>query len=404
MQVGSLSHFSILVFTFCLFLAIFITSYDSISPNGTTYSDESYATSVSVNSSSEEADNSTISNNENLFGRIDDGFFSEYNITGNNNSLPSQSSLLEGDNSDISNETQLDGLSSNNVTSSSSYLNTTGTETGPYPGTLQIPYTGLARYHMTPAISKLFGLNETTYAMLVTRVEPGSPAAEAGIRSGNVTTNLLGDVVKVGGDIILGVDSNSSLVRNNDAFVNYLQNEKRVGENVTLNILRDGQINDVELTIGAVPRFLWYENIDEGIRMKYPSDWRADESDLSKQDIVKFFSPETTDVSNSTLPIAGSFVKVTPTASSLDDVASVQQEGTANTRTLDMFLTNVSNLPGYEIVFYDYSDRDRTLKILSVFTIKDGQMYRINFAVDPPKYDDYLPLAREMIESFQFTK
>jgi hypothetical protein len=402
MQVGSLSHFSILAFTFCLFLAIFITSYNNISPNGTTYSDESYATSVSANSSSDEADNSTIFNNENLFERIDDGFFSDYNITGNN-SLPSQSSLLESNNSDVSNGAQLDGLASDNNTSSS-YLNATGTETGPYPGTLQIPYTGLARYHMTPAISKLFGLNETTYAMLVTRVEPGSPAAEAGIRSGNVTTNLSGDIVKVGGDIILQVDSNSSLVRNNDAFVNYLQNEKKVGENVTLNILRDGQINDIELTIGSVPSFLWYENKDEGIRIKYPSDWRADESDLSKQDIVKFFSPENTDVRNSTIPMAGSFVKVTPTTSSLDDVASVQQEGTPKTRTLDMFLTNVSNLPGYEIVFYDYSDRDRTLKILSVFTIKDGQMYRINFAIDPPRYDDYLPLAREMVGSFQFTK
>jgi hypothetical protein len=319
------------------------------------------------------------------------------------NSPPSRSPLLESNNSYIFNWTRPDGKVSENITSHSS-LNTTSTSTGPYPGSLQIPYTGLSRYHMTPAISKLFGLNDTTYAMLVTRVEPGSPAAEAGIRSGNVTTNLSGDIVNVGGDIILEVDSNSSLVRNNDAFVNYLQNEKKVGENVMFTVVRDGQFKDIELTIGAVPRFLWYENRDEGIRMKYPSDWQVDESDLSKQDIVKFFSPETTDVDNSTSARAGAFVKIAPTASSLDEVASAQQEGTPNTRTLDMFLTNVSNLPGYEIIFYDYSDKERTLKIMSVFTIKDGQIYRINFGVDPPRYDDYLPLAREMVESFQFTK
>jgi hypothetical protein len=400
MQIESRLHFSILAFTFCLFIAISITSYNNISQSGTTYFDDSYATSVSENSSSNEADNSTISSNENLFEYADGGFFAKYNITGNN-SPPSRSSLLESINSNISNEIPLHGLVSENTTSTSS-LNTTSTSTGLYPGSLQIPYTGLSRYHITPAISKLFGLNDTTNAMLVTGVEPGSPAAEEGIRSGNVTRNISGDIVKVGGDIILGVDSNSSLLRNNDAFVNYLQNEKRVGDKVTLTVLRDGQIKDIELTIGAVPRFLWYENNDEGIRMKYPSDWRVDESDLSKQDIVKFFSPETTDVGNNTLPMAGTFVKVAPTAISLDEVASAQQEGTPNTRTLDMFLTNVSSLPGYEIIFYDYSDEERTLKIMSVFTIKDGQIYRINFAVNPPRYDDYIPLAREMVESFQF--
>jgi len=402
MQIESRLHFSILAFSFCLLIAISITSYSNISRNGTTYFDNSYATNVSDNSSSDEADNSNTSNNENLFERVDDGFFAEYNIT-DNNSPSSQSLLLESNNSSISNGTLLDGVVSENITSPSS-VNTTSNSTGPYPGSLQIPYTGLSSYHITPAISKLFGLNDTNYAMLVTRVEAGSPAAEEGIRGGNVTTNLFGDIVMVGGDIILGIDSNSSLLRNNDAFENYLQNEKKVGENITLTVLRDGQIKDIELTIGAVPRFLWYENKDEGIRMKYPSDWRADESDLSKQDIVKFFSPETTDVGNRTFSVATAFVKVEPTASRLDDIASALQEGTPNRRTLDMFLTNVSNLPGYEIIFYGYSNIERTLKILSVFTIKDGQIYRIDFAVDPPRYDDYLPLAREMVESFQFTK
>jgi glucose/arabinose dehydrogenase len=281
---------------------------------------------------------------------------------------------------------------------------TSTSSAGPYVGSLQIPYTGLTRYHVTPTIGKLFGLNETTYAMIVTGVEPGSPAARAVIRSGNMTTNVSGDIIKVGGDMILAVDDNSSFIRNNEAFLNYLQNEKIVGENITLNILRDGQIHDIELTIEALPRFLWYENEDEGIRMKYPSDWRVSESDLSKQDIVKFFSPETTFVDNSTLSVASVFVKIRPSDIGLDSVARAQQEDTAETRNLDMFLTDVSNLPGYEKVFYDYSDRDRTLKILSVFTNKDEQLYTINFAADPTRYDDYLPLAREMINSFQFTK
>lgn len=401
MKIESLLYYTLLAFSYCL-LAMILTGHN-FSSNEMTHFRESYATNVSTSDSSRVSNNGTDSNGVKLFEQHDDDLFSEFNITGNN-SLTYQSFLaLGGRNSSTSDDAVLNGTVSENI-SSPSYLNVTETGSSPNPGILQIPYTGLSTYHLTPAVSKLFGLNETTYAMLITGVEPGSPAAEEGIRSGNVTTRVAGEIIKVGGDIILEVDSNTSVVRNNDAFINYLQNEKRVGDNITLTILRDGQTKDIEMTIGAVPRFLWYDNKDEGIRMKFPSDWRVDESHLSKQDIVKFFAPEITDVNNDTLPIAGVFVKVAPTTSSLDEFASAQQEGTPTTRTLDMYLTTISNLPGYEIVFYDYADRERTLKILSVFTIKDDQIYRINFAADPPSYDDYLSLAREMVESFLFTK
>jgi hypothetical protein len=301
------------------------------------------------------------------------------------------------------NDTILNNTAPSNV-SSSTYPFAFTSSAGPHAGTLQIPYTGLTRYQITPTVAKLFGLNETSYAMIVTEVEPGSPAAKAGIRGGNMTTNVFGELIRVGGDVILAVDGNTSFVRNDEAFLNYLQNEKRVGENITLTTLRDGQAKEIEVMIEAFPMFLWYENRDEGIKMKYPADWEVSESDLSKEDVVKFFSPETVDINNGSLPVASVFVKTRPSDIGLDSVARAEQEDTETTRHLDMFVTNVSNLPGYEIVFYDYAGGDRTLKVLSVFTIRDEQLYRMNFVAEPPGYEDYLPLAREMIRSFQFTK
>jgi hypothetical protein len=397
MYIKPLFRSSILLLSFLVLVLMFMASYN-IQTNPSAYRDLAYATTPPVNSTT----NTSRTNDSNDADQsLTQDSLGDSTIT-NNNSFPALSSfpLI---NSSIVNETPPVDIIPDNVTFSSSPF-TTSSLVGPNPGALQIPYTGLTRYHITPAISKLFGLNETTYAMLVTGVEPGSPAARAGIRSGNMTTNVSGDIIKVGGDMILAVDDNTSFVRNNEAFLNYLQNEKIVGENITLNILRDGQIHDIELTIEALPRFLWYENEDEGIRMKYPSDWRVDQSDLSKQDIVEFLSPETVAINNRTLPIADVFVRTTQANIGLDEYASAQQKDTGTTRVLDIFLTSVSNLPGYERVYYDYSDKERTLKILSVFTIKDEQLYRINFAVDPLRYDDYSPLAGEMIKSFQFTK
>jgi hypothetical protein len=160
------------------------------------------------------------------------------------------------------------------------------------------------------------------------------------------------------------------------------------------------------MTIGAMPNFFWYDNPDEGIRIKYPSDWRVIEAHLAKDDIVKFYSPERAVVNgNSTAPTAGVFVKVVPSdGTNLDALASQQIEGTENTRTLGISLIELGDLPGYEIVLYNYLNPDRIFKIMSDITIKNGQIYSINFVADPSKYDDYVPLAREMMKSFQFTE
>ena len=72
-------------------------------------------------------------------------------------------------------------------------------------------------------------------------------------------------------------------------------------------------------------------------------------------------------------------------------------------RMLDLEGTELSGLQAYESIFYKYG-ANRTLKVKSAFTIDDDQLYRINYAADTSKYDDYLPMFEEMLKSFQFTK
>ena len=84
-----------------------------------------------------------------------------------------------------------------------------------------------------------------------------------------------GEIVRLGGDIIVAVDGNSSVAKDDIAFVNYLQNEKQVGENISLTFLRDGIVNETDLTLSSLPDFFRYIDDDEGIRMEYPSDRRV---------------------------------------------------------------------------------------------------------------------------------
>lgn len=296
--------------------------------------------------------------------------------------------------------------SSSNVTdlTLNSTLNATQTDSpyGTGAGLLQEKYTGLIRSDISPAVAELLGLDDTYPGVMVTEVIPGSPAEKAGIKGANMTRAVDGEIVRLGGDIVVAVDGNSSVVEDDEAFVEYFQNEKLVGENITLTVLREGKVNEIELTLGSMPEFSWYVDNDEGIRVLYPSDWRVPDNNLGREDVIKFFSPE--ENTELDLSSAAVLIKVFPAnGRTLDEIATQLMEGTPNTRMLDIIGTELSGLQAYESIYYEYG-ANRTLKVKSTITLNDDQLYQINFAADTSKYDDYLPMVDEMLRSFEFTR
>ena len=78
-----------------------------------------------------------------------------------------------------------------------------------------------------------------------------SPAAQAGIRGGNRDVTVLGQTVRIGGDIIVGVDD-TVVKQLNDLSV-YMERNKRPGDRVTLTIIRGNQKLFIGVTIGVRP-------------------------------------------------------------------------------------------------------------------------------------------------------
>jgi hypothetical protein len=291
-----------------------------------------------------------------------------------------------------------------NISTLSLDMTSNGTQTsspfGTRAGLLQVKYTGLIRSDISPDVVDQLGLNDTYPGVMVTEVIPGSPAEAAGIRGANMTRAVNGEIVRLGGDIIVAVDGNASIAKEDDAFLDYLQNEKSVGDNITLTFLRDGQVNETDLTLGPLPTFFWYLDNDEGIMIQYPSDWRVSDSTLALGDVIKFFSPEENPELG--LSTAAVLVKASPADGvTLDEFVAQLMEGIPNTRMLDIRGTELSGLQAYESIFYEYGD-NRTLKVKSVITLKDDIIYRINYASDTSRYDDYLPMADQMVRSFKF--
>jgi serine protease Do len=85
----------------------------------------------------------------------------------------------------------------------------------------------------------------------VSSVTENGPAVAAGLQGTTDTISQDGRSVEIGGDVITAIDGQT--VNTFDDLLVYLTLHTTPGQNVTLTILRDGNYQQVELTLGTRP-------------------------------------------------------------------------------------------------------------------------------------------------------
>jgi len=119
-------------------------------------------------------------------------------------------------------------------------------------GRVSQPYLGIRTIFISGDVADDLGL-PTEGGLLIQRVVPGSPAAEAGLR-GPTRTAIVGIYqIGIGGDFIIAVDGQP--VDGNDSLQRVL-NRKRPGDALTLTLYRDGQTRRFRVQVGEAPRTL----------------------------------------------------------------------------------------------------------------------------------------------------
>ncbi len=114
----------------------------------------------------------------------------------------------------------------------------------------QHPWLGIRGVDMSYEIARAMKVN-VTYGWLIVSVISGGPADQAGLKGGDRQVVIAGERMIVGGDIIVGADGHR--IRNSDDLTTYLERNYRPGDRVTLQIIRDGQPMQIEVTLGKRP-------------------------------------------------------------------------------------------------------------------------------------------------------
>jgi S1-C subfamily serine protease len=112
---------------------------------------------------------------------------------------------------------------------------------------------GAAGADVTPDIAKALNLTEPKW-FLVISVANLSPAIKAGLMGGDNTKTINGRQTTLGGDIIQKADNKD--VRNIHELLSYIENEKKVGDNMVATVLRNGIQQSINVKLDSNPAFM----------------------------------------------------------------------------------------------------------------------------------------------------
>lgn len=113
------------------------------------------------------------------------------------------------------------------------------------------PYIGSSIISLDPAIASAMNLPADQRGALIETVVAGGPADKAGLQASKTTITLQGQDIQIGGDVIIAYKGQA--VKTSDDLIALLARTGKVGQEVTLTVLRNGKEIQVEVTLGLRP-------------------------------------------------------------------------------------------------------------------------------------------------------
>jgi 2-alkenal reductase len=118
-------------------------------------------------------------------------------------------------------------------------------------GTYQHPYLGISGTTLTPELASAMSLPTDQQGALIVDVTAGGPASKAGLKASTKQVTIGGQQTVVGGDVIVAI--NGQPIKQFEDLASYLFDNTKVGDSITVTVLRNGKQQDMKVTLGALP-------------------------------------------------------------------------------------------------------------------------------------------------------
>jgi S1-C subfamily serine protease len=113
------------------------------------------------------------------------------------------------------------------------------------------PWLGAAGYALFPELASALDL-PVDEGLLIVRVYDGGPAAATGMRGADREVVWRNVRVPIGGDVVVAMDDQA--IDSNEALTQFLELEASVGQTVTVQYYRDGQLRTAEIILQEEPQ------------------------------------------------------------------------------------------------------------------------------------------------------
>ena len=118
-------------------------------------------------------------------------------------------------------------------------------------GSYRQPYIGISGGDLTQEIAEAMNLSASQRGALVSTVNPNTPAEEAGLKGSDRVTEIDGEEVEIGGDVIIAVDGQA--INDFEDLTAYLARYTNVGQTLEITLIRDGEEMQTSLTLAPRP-------------------------------------------------------------------------------------------------------------------------------------------------------
>jgi len=117
-------------------------------------------------------------------------------------------------------------------------------------GSYSYPWLGISGTDLRPVHREAMEIDVPRGA-IIDSITPDGPADRAGLRGSTENVEQFGETISVGGDVIVAIDDRP--VRQFDDLLIHLVRTKRPGDTVRLTVVRDGEEQQVTVTLGERP-------------------------------------------------------------------------------------------------------------------------------------------------------